>query len=29
LFVYFANQATTLEELRGQPPNKADEDVLF
>jgi DNA polymerase III epsilon subunit-like protein len=29
LFVCLATQATTLEELRGQPPNKADEDVLF
>jgi DNA polymerase III epsilon subunit-like protein len=29
LFVHLATQATTLEALRGQPPEKADEDALF
>lgn len=29
LFVELATQAATLEELRGQPPEKVDEDALF
>ncbi len=29
LFVMLATQAATLEALRGQPPQKADEDALF
>ena len=29
LFVHLATQADSLEELRGQPPKKADEDALF